>query len=292
MPGRPQLRYRTGTGLAYPAAASSPEFPDATNTGIAGVGLTEAGLTAYTGPGGYAGGGTFLVQNQLINDDIRIFDTVQITLRKCKINGHVDADSATASITLEDCHIDASTWTNAATGFQNMTITRCDIEGGITAVNGSVNVTVTDSYLHGQVISPTGSDHAGGFLCSGGSNILLSHCTIWCSVVDNGFGGGPSNNLQFFGDFGTLTDLTVDRCYFPATAGGYSVSLGHNPGKPGGDDPTRITFTNNVLARSPAAPGGKGGSFGTVTSFLAANGNVYSNNVWYDDRSTQVPVNA
>jgi hypothetical protein len=266
-------------------------FPDATNTGLAGVGLTEGDLTLYTGPGGYDSGGPYLIQNQLINDDIRVYNSVQITLKKCKINGHVDADSASASVTMEDCHVDAGSWTNASVGFQNLTITRCDIEGGITAINGSGNVTVTDSYLHGQVIAPTGQQHAGGFLCSGGGTIYLQHCTIWCSVLDNGDGGGPSANLNLYGDFAALHDIAVDSCYFPVTAGGYSVSLGYNPGKPFGDDPTNIVFTNNTLARSPAASGGKGGVFGTVTSFLAANGNVYSNNVWADDGSS-VPVNA
>lgn len=267
-------------------------FPNEFNTGLAGVGMNESDLSPYTGPGGYAGSGIYLVEDQLVADDIRVFDSVNITLRRCKITGHIDIDSAAAHLTLEDCHVSSGAWTNAAVGFQQMTILRCNIEGGITAVNASQNVTITDSYLHGQVISPTGSDHAGGFLCSGGGSIEIDHCTVWCSAQDNGFGGGPSNNLNLFGDFAELDGINVHDSYFPVTGGGYSVSLGYNPGKPHGDTPSNIVFTDNVLARNPPGPGGKGGVFGTVTSFLESDPtNIYLNNVWADDGSP-VPVNA
>jgi len=286
--GRLQITELTLTGSVPTGVPGG--FPDATNTGLAGVGLTESDLSLYTGPGGYSGSAVVTLERLLINDDIRVYDSVNITLIECKINGHIDIDSTLATLTMIDCHVDAGTWSNAAVGFQNMTITRCNIEGGITAVNASVNVTVTDSYLHGQQISPTGPDHAGGFLCSGGHDITLTHNTIVCDVLDNGFGGGPSNNLNLFGDFAPLLDITIDNNYFPVTAGGYSVSLGHNPGANFGDNPTNITFTDNVLERDPIT--GKGGVFGTVTSYLDANGNVYSNNVWADDPLTLVPPNA
>lgn len=283
-----QVQGLTLTG-SVPGGDIPDGFPDAFNTGLAGVGMTEADLSPYSGPGGYDQGGPYLLEDQLINDDIRLYNNVQMTIRRCKINGHIDIDSAGASLLIEDSHVDASSWSNAAVGFMNMTIRRCDIEGGITAVNASINVTVEDSYLHGQVIAPTGEQHAGGFLCSGGHDITLTHNTIVCDVLDNGDGGGPSNNLNLFGDLAPLSDITVEDCYFPVTAGGYSVSLGHNPGKPYGDNPSNIVFVNNVLARDPGT--GKGGQFGTVTSFLNANGNVYSGNTWADD-GTAVPVNA
>jgi hypothetical protein len=263
-------------------------FPEAANTGLAGVGMTEDDLDLYEGPEGFQGDTVVVIEDMLLNGDVRIYDSASVTLRRCKINGHIDIDSVNAELLMEDCHVDATTWPNAAVGFQNMTIRRCDIEGGITGVNASINVLVEDSYLHGQRISEDGPDHAGGFLCSGGHDITLTHNTIVCDVVDNGNGGGPSNNLNLFGDFSELLDITMTGNYFPVTGGGYSVSLGHNPGANFGDDPTNIVFTGNTLARDPETL--KGGVFGTVTSFLAANGNVYSGNVWADD-GTPVPVN-
>lgn len=287
--GAGTFRITEVTLRAYDPDAIPDGFPNALNTGLAGIGMTEDDLTLYEGPGGYDGDDVVVLEDMLINTDIRIYENVQLTIRRCKLNAHVDADSVTATALIEDSHIDAGTWTNAAVGFRNLTIRRCDIEGGITAVNASLDTVVEDSYLHGQYIPPTGDAHAGGFLCSGGTGIELTHCTIVCDVLDNGDGGGPSANLNLYGDFDHLSNITVDQCFFPATAGGYSVSLGHNPGKPFGSDPTNIVFTNNVLARNPDT--GKGGAFGTVTSFLAANGNVYSNNTWADDGSP-VPVNA
>lgn len=283
-----QFKIDSLTFTGAPSDAIPAGFPDASNTGLAGVGMTEADLEPYTGPGGYDSGGPYVLEDLLIDSDIRLYASVQMTIRRCKINGHVDIDSVNASLLMEDCHIDAGTWSNAAVGFQNMTIRRCDIEGGITAVNASLNTVVVDSYLHGQYIPPTGDAHAGGFLCSGGGNIELVHNTIVCDVVDNGDGGGPSNNLNLFGDLAELDDILIEDNFFPVTAGGYSVSLGHNPGKPFGDTPTNIVFTGNTLARDPDT--GKGGVFGTVTSFLAGGGNVYAGNVWADD-GTPVPVN-
>jgi hypothetical protein len=282
-------------GLWYAPAPPSPPVPppvrfrDATNTGLARLGITETDLTVYTGPGGYDKGGPYLIEDQVIGVDIRLYNAVQMTIRRCKILAHVDIDSVDASLTLEDCHVDAGPWPNAAIGFRNLTIVRCDVEGGITAVNGSDNVLVQDSYLHGQVISATGSDHAGGFLCSGGSHVTLLDSTIWCSVRNNGHGGGPSCNLNLFGDLAPLRDIRIQGCYFPPTAGGFSVSLGHNPGKPYGDHPAGIAFINNVLARDLQT--GRGGAYGTVTSFLAGEpSNIYAGNVWADNRSP-VPAN-
>ncbi|SDT74321.1 hypothetical protein SAMN04489716_6946 [Actinoplanes derwentensis] len=282
-------------GLWYSPALPGPPVPqpsrfrDATNTGLARLGITETDLAEYTGPGGYDRGGPYLIEDQVIGVDIRLYNSVQMTIRRCKILAHIDVDSVDAALTLEDSHVDAGPWSNAAIGFQNLTILRCNVQGGITAVNGSYNVVVQDSYLHGQVISAAGSDHAGGFLCSGGGNIELRGSTIWCSVQDNGHGGGPSNNLNLFGDLGPLRNIRVKGCYFPATAGGYSVSLGHNPGKPYGDNPAGIVFVDNVLGRDLQT--GRGGAYGTVTSFLASEpSNLYAGNVWADN-GQPVPVN-
>jgi hypothetical protein len=264
-------------------------FPNEFNTGLAGVGMTEADLTPYTGPDSYHGSQTVTITGQLINTDLQIFDTVQLTFSRCKLNGHIDIDAPGAHVTLLDCHVDAGTWSNQAVGFRQLTIARCDIQGADTSVNGADSVTITDSYLHGQVIDPTGSQHANAFLCSGGGNVQIDHCTIWGSVLDNGFGGGATASLSLFGDFAALNNITIHDSYFPVTPGGYSVSLGYNPGKPFGSNPTNIVFTDNVLARNPNT--GHGGAFGTITSFLDTEPtNIYTGNVWADD-GTPVPVN-
>lgn len=280
----------TAVSLSASVPAGIPDgFPNEFNTGLTGVNWTEANLTPYAGGSSFHGSQVVTITGQLINTDLQFFDSVNVTFSKCKLNGHIDIDAPGAHVTLLDCHVNAGTWSNSAVGFRQLTIARCNIEGAVETVNGAADTTITDSYLHGQVLDPTGSQHANGFLCSGGGNVMIDHCTIWGSAPDNGFGGGVTANLSLFGDFDFLNGITVQRSYFPVTPGGYSVSLGYNPGKPFGSNPMNIVFINNTLARNLST--GKGGAFGTVTSFLVSEPtNVYSGNVWADD-GTPVPVN-
>lgn len=262
-------------------------FPTVETTGLVGVGLTEGDLTEYVGTPSF-GSGTVLIENKIINGDPRIFGTAQVTIRRCKINGHVDADSATATLLIEDTVIDSSTWTNATAGFQNVTYRRCDVRGGATGINASLNSVVEDSIMHEGYLPETGDIHMGGFLCSGGHNILVNNCTIICNNPLNVDGGGPSGTAQIYGDFAELYDITFDHCFFAATTGSYVTSFGYNPGWPEsgklyGDTTHDITVKNCVYERGL---GGiyKGGTVATVTSWPALDpGSVWFNNTWDDD---------
>jgi hypothetical protein len=100
---------------------------------------------------------------------------------------------------------------------------------------------------------------------------------------------GPTGDFQIFGDFGPNNNILVEYNYLPATDGGYSCTLGFNPGKPFGDNPTYIVFRHNIFGRGS---NGKGGAFGTVTSFdESGEGNQYYDNIW-QDTGTPVPANA
>lgn len=268
-------------------------YRDETNTGLAGVGLTEADLEPITVINGFTGTQVVVYTEKNITGDIRLFQNSQVTLIRCKVNGRIDCDG-TPSVTAIDCDIDAGTWTNAATGFDNLTLTRCNISGGITSVNGTNNTLVEDCYCHGQYVEPTSDTHTGAIACFGnGGNMVVRGTTIWNDSVDNGFGGGPSGNFQLYGDNGPIDNVRVEYCYLPATAGGYSASLGLNPGKPGGDNPTHIVFRHNIFGKGP---NGKGGSFGTVTSWLPdagdgtiGVGNVFFDNIWQDGSGVITP---
>lgn len=263
------------------------EFPTEQTTGLAGVGLTEADLTTYPHEPVFNGTDVVLIENKIINDDLRIYDAAQVTVRRCKINGHVDSDSAAAALTMEDTMIDCGTWGNACVGFQNLTIRRCDIRGGATGLNAAINVLAQDSIMHKGYLPPTGDIHMGGLLCSGGHNILADNCTIVCDNPLNVDGGGPSGTANLYGDFDELHHITFDHCLFAATTGSYVTSLGYNPGWPEegkqfGTDTHHITVQNCVYQRGP---GGiyQGGTVATVTSwpYLDAD-SVWSNNTWDD----------
>lgn len=266
-------------------------FPTEENTALAGIGLTEADLAVYPGGDAVFSSGTVLIENKIINGDVRISGTAQVTIRRCKINGHVDADSANASTVIEDTYIDTGTWQNAAAGFQNVIYRRCDIRGGATGVNASMNVIVQDTIMHKGYLPPTGDIHMGGFLSNGGHDILVENCTIICDNPLNVDGGGPSGTAQIYGDFAELYNFTFDGCYFGATTGSYVNSFGYNPGwaesggtvgKQYGTNTHHITVQNCVWERGP---GGiyKGGTVATVTSWpLLDPDSVWFNNTWDD----------
>lgn len=267
-------------------------YRDATNTGLAGVGLDVSDLTPLSINQGFQNSETVVFTEKHITGDIRLYGTSSVTLIRCKLNGYVDCD-LTPNFTAIDCDIDAGSWLNAAIGFNNLKLTRCNISGGITSVNGTDNTLVEDCYCHGLYVEPMGQTHTGTITCFGGGNMTVRRTTILNDSVDNGFGGGPSGNFQLYGDNKVIDNILVEYCYLPFTEGGYSASLGHNPGKPFGENPTHIVFKHNIFSKGP---NGKGGQFGTVTSFLpdAGNtvigvGNQFYDNIWQDGSGAVAP---
>jgi hypothetical protein len=273
--------YRRGLHRLYLPGESDPdpdppeqpsEWPNADNTGWLAAGAT---LTAWDGP-------TFLAANQVIDSRIltgHIIVASHVKITRCQINGRIDCDGPNYSLILEDCNVDGGTAQAPAVGYGNLTIRRCNMVGGANTVIGGDNVIIEDSWLHDQYLGPTADDHENGFLSNGGSNITLRHNVIHADEPDNGHDGGVSTNCSLFGDFAPITDVLIENCYFPATPGAYSVSLGYNPSKPFGANPTNVVFRNNVFEYGPT---GNGGFFGPVTSFLDANGNVFEGNTWED----------
>jgi hypothetical protein len=254
-------------------------WPGPSNTGVpAGTVLTN-----YTGPSGYNGTQDITITDQIISSELRIYDSVNITLLRCIVTGNIDCDSGTASFTATDSEIQAQDWRNASVGFQNLNLLRCNLHGGTTSLNASNNVQATDCWLHGQVV--VDQDHAGGFLCSGGGNTTLTHCYVVCDVLDNGLGGGPSASVNLYGDFAPLHDIHFENVLIGHTDGAYAASFGYNPGKPYGSNPMGIWVRNCVFERGP---NGMGGSIGTVTSFLSTEPtNIWFNNTW--DDGTPIP---
>lgn len=270
-------------------------YRDASNTGLAGAGLTETDLTTYTDTTVIQNNGPLVIENKIINDDIRFNTAGSVTLRKCKLNGHIDATVTGASVTAEDCYIDAGTYSNAAVNSFALTMRRCHITGGEASIFVGSGSLVEDCYTHGQYVPAIGDIHTGAVSCFGTDSAIIRRTTIFNDSENNVDGGGPTGDFQIFGDDRANNNILVEYCYLPATAGGYACSLGYNPGKPYGDNPTRIVFRHNIFGRGS---NGKGGEFGTVTSFLAdagdgstGVGNQYYDNIWQDS-GQPVPVNA
>ncbi len=160
----------------------------------------------------------------------------------------------------------------------NITAQRVHITGGQHSVHCEGACSITDSYLTGQNAPDGAATHNNAFISNGGVNMQIGHNTLHCSPELNADDGGCTADLSLFGDFDILQDITISNNLFMATpSGGFCGSFGYNPGKPYGSNPTNIAVTNNVFQRGS---NNQCGVFGPTTSFIAANGNTWSGNVW------------
>ncbi len=191
-----------------------------------------------------------------------------------------------ASVVVEDTDIDAGEWVGGAVAFGSVTLKRVDVRGGQHSVQCSEKCLVEDSWLHAQSLPPDEPRHLNAFISNGGSDMVLRHNVLSCDRPVNEVDGGCTADLSLFGDFGPVSDVTIEGNLFQASRGGYCGSFGYNPGKEFGEAATEIVVVDNVFERGST---GMCGVYGAVTSFsVDGEGNRWSGNTW-DDGSTLAP---
>lgn len=202
-----------------------------------------------------------------------------LTITRSKIIGNFDVDYTGGTLNLSDSEVNGGTNQAPAVGYGDITMRRVEVTGSRVSVLCGNNCDIRDSWLHAQYMAPGTAWHVNGYVSNGGLNVVVQHNTIACDVQDNNNGGGCTGPAASFGDFQPLANITYDSNLFVASPGGYCLAAGFNPSKPYGSNPTNIRITGNVFQRGPSR---KCASFGPVTSFLAANGNVWTGNTWDD----------
>lgn len=246
-------------------------------------------LSTYSGRTSWGSGfGPVTISDMIINDDLVALSgsDVQLTLLRCKMNGHFDFDNQpSASATLVDTELNGGTWGGAAFGFTNLNGYRCWIHGANEGVLSSGVSYFEYCLMNGLYLGPVSGAHCNGFISNGNNTgaINLQHCIMNGDVPDNGSGGGVSTNCSFFPDFAPIANITVQFCYLPDTPGAYAASFGDNPGKAHNDDPTNctnITVTDNKIGT---------GVNGRTTSWRADPSNTWARNVRADTGAVLLP---
>ena len=260
-------------------------WPSAETTGVP-VGVE---ITAYEGPctlnSGNSGASVMIDGKDATACGILAIYDVDVTITR-SIVPVIDRTNEDGSVDISDSVVTTSGWVGGMLWGSNITATRVDVSGGQHSVHCSDNCTIVDSWLHGQEAPEGEATHNNAFITNGGGTMVVRHNALWCSAEQNAADGGCTADLSLFGDFAPVQDITVDRNLFLATpSGGYCGSFGYNPSKPFGDNPSAIVVADNVFQRGDAT--GEDGDFvcgyyGSVTSYLDANGNMWSNNT-YDD---------
>lgn len=192
----------------------------------------------------------------------------------------IDRTVGDGRVVIHDSVAQGEGWSGGVLWGSNIDATRVEVTGGQHSVHCEGHCTVSDSWLHGQEAPAGVATHNNAFISNGGTAMVLRHDTLHCSAEENADGGGCTADASLFGDFDTISDVTVDGNLFVATpSGGYCGTFGHNPQKPYGEAPTGVVVTGNVFQRGAS---GRCGVYGPVTSFLEGHGNVWSANRYTD----------
>lgn len=269
------------SGSSCPNTAHKPGGPDGAggcwpydgNTGPA----ASVTLTNYTGQCTITA--TTVIDSKNINCSGGIVVKGNLTIRNSNVTGYIDGDYG-FPLVIEDSYVNGGNTSAPAIGYANLTIRRSEVVGGQHNILCSDNCIIEDNWLHNQYNQPGGSFHNNAYISNGGNNQRIYHNSLYCSPLDNGTGGGCTADASIFGDFAVMRNVTFDFNLFHATpSGGICGTFGYNTAKPYGNNPANIVVTNNIFQRGP---NNKCGVNAPVTSFLQANGNVWSNNKFED----------
>ena len=234
------------------SASIGGRFPDASNTGVP----PGTVLTPYADPC------TVTINDSVIDAksvtcnelDIR---AAHVVIKNSKINGRVDLDTdlpgaGNWSYLLQNSEVDGGVAQLPAVSYGNMEVVRSNVHGGETAVQCGEHAlfcTVTDSWLHGQNIPADADWHLGGFLSNGGTNVLIQHNTVICDAQPTASDGGCTGDINLFGDFATVSHVTVQGNLLGASTGNAYCTFG-------GDEPTKpfphadhMVYADNVFQR-------------------------------------------
>lgn len=284
----------TPTSPSTTPTTPSSGFPNATNTGPSGT------LTAYTGPLTITNCGV-VISNMTINGSLQVAvgngtrsaSTPCVTINNSKINGVVGTgsnDGSDGPLVLNHVEVSAPTNSNVqAVALSNFYLDSVNVHGG---ANGGVECygycSISNSWIHD--FYDAGSTHYDGIISNGtsGHPLVIDHNTVGCNFYASASGGngGCSADLGLFGDFGTISNVTVTNNLFLASSasqisGSTSAYCMYGGDVSGKKFPTssNVVVTGNTFQRGP---NNKCGLFGAIADFDATNGNAWSGNVWDD----------
>jgi hypothetical protein len=213
-------------------------MPDASCTGYAHTGVTlRSCALRITAPGTY--------------DSCRFDGTVVVASTGVKITrslvqgGHVEGSSGAdlRGAVLQDVKIvGAGNDGSAAIGNNNYTCRRCNISGGLRGFAIGSNVVIEDSFAHDFWVQPksqqgSNSVHQTAASTHGGSNIRISHSTLYCRSDRYACSSGVSLYSE---DAPGIDNVLIEKSYLATDAGFGLMFASKVNGKPYGITNTRV----------------------------------------------------
>lgn len=272
MPGRQSLRWKAGSGIAYPQRLVSSGFPDASNTGVpAGTSLTLFNTDLFTSS-----------NNQVIDSlDIRgslVINHTGVTVTKCRISNWsifgVECEPGAHSMTMSDCTIDGGVNPGTCVVNSNFTMLRCDVKGAENGWDVGSSVTIQDCFCH-DLYNAGADPHADCIqLNDGASNVTIRHNTL----LSKGADGSDTTSCIISPLASTgINNITIDN---NVMAGGAFSLYGPQSGTG-----TAITITSNKFWDLYFPGSGRSGAFGSwtdATDEATVSGNSFGSFTGYD----------
>ena len=207
-------------GVGYAERYIPSGFPNASNTGIAGVGLTEQDLTDYTGTLTITTNGTVIEQKHI--DGEILIQANNVTIRKCLITGgnwyQIRAYFGYTGTLIEDCTlrgVDDFGDTNKGIHGSNYTMRRCNSSNYVDDVSLGANCLLEDCYLHDPA-SFVGA-HIDTLELYSGDNAIIRHNTFLMKWQE------ATGAVNVTTDFGNIHNLTIENNFM--SGGGYTLYL-------------------------------------------------------------------
>jgi len=288
-------------------------FPDASTTGITGVGLTPADLTASSS--------VTISANDTVLDMLDIAGTVRFAtgtnatgciIKRCRIQTAgatyaISVVNAGGPVIIEDCEIiytlptsslSGSTAAISLSGSYAHQILRCDISVFPHGIDCSGQpYLIQDNYIHdlAHYVDSNGQGTHNDCIYMASSNggqilhnSLLNPLPQTAAIINDVHAAGSGN----------FNGLTIDNNLM--AGGGYTIYPVNDSTNPNNISFTNVHITNNVFSRLiGTAPGtqpypayyANGGNFGAkyptgFSTYFADPSNVWSGNTWGDDGST------
>jgi len=221
-------------------------FPNATNTGIAGVGLTVDDLTPVTAMTVTTEGAVVELLN--ISGGIRV-SAANVTVRKCYITGGlygVDCRDGYSGAVIEDCTITDGGERKAICG-RNMTVRRCDMSGYQDGVFHYSNTLIEDCWIHDLTIGElthndciqTSSEVGGNY------NFDIVHNSLQTQYQDQ------TAAIIYQTHYGPLDDILIEDNFL--SGGSYTVYCTDRGN--GWGVPTNVTMQYNTWEKDSYAYG-------------------------------------
>lgn len=287
-------------------------WPGPQNTGypkgLQGDARTPVTLTNYTGPYTLRTSNSscgLVIDSKILTQDLLIEmgngthskDTPCITIKNSFVKGVIFAEeSSYGPVLIQDTEVQPqglSWWENI--GRNNIFAYRINSHGSQGVIKCGTDCEVKDSWVHGMQIG--GQYHYNAVGGNEANRFNIEHNYLTCGDWESTSTDSPPGNdagcsavIGFYGDFGPIQNITINRNYLQSSfvsgaqdfrQAGYCINPGYYPGKPY-PAPSNMTITDNIFGRGLSNKCAVYGPSNSLNAVGQPNGSVWSGNRYTD----------